>query len=325
VLVAVALGAVGCGGSGSGGGGGDGEGGGQEQVTVGALINQPNVFFQQIQTGMEQGARESNVRLLVNQTDADQGKETQLLNDFQVRQVDAVAVSALSVTGSVAALKAMRASDVPVVCYNSCVGDASPQVAAAFVASNQERLGRRTGEYAAKYIKQKLGGRAVIGIINCDVAEECKERKAGFKAALAEGGVKARYVADQYGDFFDKAVSVGENMLTANPQINVMWSAYEDGTAGETAAVVSRGRVGKVVTFGTDMSPKIAQQLLDRKNPVLQAATGQSPVEMGRKAIEDAATVARGGKVTPFRTDIPEQFYSRDDPAAVRAFLRSLG
>lgn len=289
------------------------------QLTIPLVLFQGDSFFQNIQAGAEKEAQVNNVKLLVNNTNNDNAQEASLLAQFTAAKVDAIILSTLSETGSVAPLTDALKAGIPVVCYNTCIQDAQQAGVKAFIQSDQKALGTLTGQAAAAYIKTKLAGTAKIGLLNCDQFEACQMRKAGFKQALQDAGVTVDYVADQQGFLADTAAGVAENELTANASINLMWSANEGGTVGEVTAVKSSGKQGQVVVFGTDISSQLAQFLIN-PDGVFQATTGQQPILMGLTATKDAV-LAVNNQPVEFLQIVPGITYSRDDPNQVNQFL----
>ncbi len=91
-------------------------------------------------------------------------------------------------------------------------------------------------------------------------------------------------------------LAVASDMLTANPDIKVIYSANEGGTIGAVQAVKKAGLEGKVFVFGTDGSEQLANMLLDKDN-VLQATTAQQPLEVGKQVIEVAQNLLAGKTV----------------------------
>jgi simple sugar transport system substrate-binding protein len=295
-------------------------------LKIGFLTFMGDAFFAGVSQGAQQEATtlgqsgKYTIQLLVNNTNNDAAQEAQLMSTFVTQKVDAIVLSPLSQTGSLAAVKAAAAAGIPVICYNTCLADADVKTyVKGFVETDQTSLGTQTGQYAAKWIQQHLGGNANIGILNCDVFEACKERKAGFKAALA-GLPGVKYVADQEGYTSDKSAGVAQTVLTGNPSINVLWSANQLGFEGEIAAVKTLGLAGKVYLFGTDISTGIANAILNTDN-VVQCSTGQSPLKMGATALDDAVAAATGQALPALPQITPNGFFSRDDPAAVQQYL----
>ena len=280
------------------------EAGDAQPLRIGFLTFMGDAFFAGISEGADTQVQALNdsgdydIQLLVNDTANDPAREAQLIDTFITQQVDAIVLSPLSETASVAAIKAASEAGIPVICYNTCLSAEDTEAyVKGFVSTGQKLLGTQTGEYAAEWIAENLDGNATIGILNCDVFEVCKERKAGFQEALADlPGVT--YVADQEGWTSDKSAGVAQAVLTGNPDINVMWAANQLGVEGEMAAVKNLGLEGKVFLFGTDISPLIAQALLSPDN-VVQVTTGQSPKEMGAIALQDAVDAANGMTIEP--------------------------
>ena len=83
----------------------------------------------------------------------------------------------------------------------------------------------------------------------------------------------------------DTAVSTVNDILTAHPDVNVIFAANDGGTVGATMAVKNAGKAGSVYVFGIDASEQIASMLQDSDN-VLQAVTGQDAYSMGYKSME---------------------------------------
>ena len=113
-----------------------------------------------------------------------------------------------------------------------------------------------------------------------------------------------------------------ESILTAHPEVNVIWAANEGGTVGAVNAVKAHGSAGKVVVFGTDMSEQLADFLLADDN-VLQAVTAQKPYDMGSMAVQTAVKVLKGEPVEK-KVLLPGVLYSRSDLAAVKAIKAQL-
>ena len=318
---ALALGLSACGSSSSSAsGGGDSSGKG---LTIGLVMLQGDQYFEGIQSGLESAVKADGGTVIAANSNNDPGAESQAVQNMIQRHVDAILMQPVSSTGSLATMKSITAAGIPLICYGNCTDQAmSPAVVKGVVQSDNTALGTATGKVAAEYIKSKLGGSANVGILNCDAAAEtCKLRKAGFKKALADAGVKATYAADQEGYLADKATPVATNMLSANPNIDLLWAANEGGTVGEVIA--SRQAKKSVPVFGTDISAQLAKFVLAPAN-ILQATTGQDPETTAKDAYQQAKNAVAGKKNSPLEIQVPGVTYRRDDPAAVKKFLASV-
>ncbi len=288
-------------------------------ITIGAILFGRDSFFENIQRGMEQAAEESGVKLLVSVHDHDIAKETEFMEDYVARGVQAIVITPESLTASVPAIKRAYDAGVKIVCFNTNINpDDAKKYVSAFYETDQASLGYETGAYLAKWLPSHIKGALNVGVLQCDRFEACKRRGEGFRKALNDAKVKWQEVANQEGFMPDKGSSIAENILQANPKINVLWSENEGGTVGEVIAVRTMNLAGKVFVFGTDISPQLADFLLDKDN-VLQAVTGQSPRLMGSQSIKAALSVIGGSKVDYYHV-VPNAFFSRDNANAVKAY-----
>ncbi len=276
--------------------------------------------MQTVQAGMQAAADKLGAEMIMGNTDNKLDKEASMIDDYITRKVDAIVITPISADGSVAALKKAKDAGIKVICFNTCVNDKT--IPSAYLVTKNEDLGTKSGEAAVKFITDQLGGKAKVGILNCDQFEGCPPRKDGFKAQMAKlPGVEV--VADQAGWLADKAQPVAEAMLQANPEINVFWSANEGGTVGEANAVKTLGLGGKVFVFGTDMNNQMGQMLQAGDN-ILQGVTGQAPYQMGYDALSSALDVL-GGKSVEAVTNTPTIFFGRGNDALIKKFVDTEG
>ncbi len=191
----------------------------------------------------------------------------------------------------------------------------------AFIGTSDADIGMGTGKIAAAFIKGKLGGKANVAVLGVPLATGRAERRAHqrLSRSAAQDGDDLNIVARQDAWLAEKAVSVASDVLTAHPEINVIYAANEGGTVGAVQAVRRAGKQGKVFVFGTDGSEQLANFLLD-PDDVLIATTAQQPVKVGADAMQ-TALAAIAGKTVDKQVMVPALPLSRDDPAAVKAYL----
>lgn len=284
------------------------------------IVFQEDQFFRMVLFGMRQAAREHGIELLEGNSNNHPEKEIELVNTYAAQKVDAIIISPLSKTGSVAALKQAKQKGIVIIANNTPIsGDAH----SSYIESDAYDLGVQTGAKAREYIQKKLGGKARVAIVEFKslVPEQSNARTNGFKSQIQDlPGVQI--VADQDAWLPEKAVAKVSDILTAHPDVNLIWSANEGGTVGSVLAVKNAGLAGKVVVFGTDASEQLVGFLLSPDN-ILQAITSQRPVESGRMAVEFALKV-KNGQPVPKVVSMKGILLSRDDVAGVQAFEKKL-
>jgi ABC-type sugar transport system substrate-binding protein len=285
-------------------------------LKIAGIVFQEDQFFRLVLFGMRDAAHKHGVELLEANSASRPDKEIQLIDTYIATKVDAIVISPLSATASVSALARAKDRGIVIVTYNTNVeGD----IPAAYIESNQEDLGRSTGRAAREYIESVLKGKATVALLafQSQSPEQSALRVKGFKEEITQlPGV--RIVAEQDAWLAEQAVNKAGDILTAHPELNILWAANEGGTVGAVMAVKNAGRAGKVAVFGTDTGEQLADFLLARDN-ILQAVTGQQPFEIGSLAVSSALKVLRGKPVQK-KVSLPGMLLSRQDPDGVRKF-----
>lgn len=287
---------------------------------IAGIVFQEDQFFRLVTFGMRDAAKQNGVELLEANSASRPDKEIQLVNTYIATGVDAIVISALSRKASLTALERAREKNIPVVTYNTTVEGDLP---ASFVESDQVGLGASTGQAVKAYVEQKLGGKAKIAMLafKSMSPEQSEERTGGFKSVIsALPGVTI--VAEQDAWLAEQAVKKAGDILTAHPDLDLIWAANEGGTVGAVMAVRNAGKAGKVVVFGTDTGEQITDFLLDEEG-ILQAVTGQQPYEIGFAAVE-AAVKAMKGEPVQKKVSMPGILLSRNDLESVRKWKARL-
>lgn len=294
-----------------------------KELRVGAMFLDSQGFYGGVKYGFEQAAKRAGVGLKMTQSNAagDASAESSFISTLTASKPDAIVVSAVSETASVPAIKLAARSGVPVVCYNTCVNDEDLQkYVYAYAVGDPVTFGAMLGEAAADYFVQERIDAPKIGVVNCEQFEVCKLRRQGFEEALKRALPDAEIVANQTGTTEDKAISVAQNMLNANPEIDAFFGESGGATAGAVKAVEASKRVGDVVVFGSDMTTELAKELVD--GSVLKADVDISGRTMGEKAYELVVGAVSGRALDDKIVPVPIQVYRADRRAEVEEWLR---
>ena len=287
---------------------------------IAGIVFQEDQFFRLILFGMRDAAEKGGAEFFEANSMGKPDKEMQLVNTYIARKVDAIAISPLSSKASQTALKRAYDRGIKIITYNTTIDSDLPT---SYIESDQFDLGAQTGRAAKKYIEEKLGGNAKIAILaaRSQVPEQSDQRCGGFKSEVTKlPGVQI--VAEQDAWLAEIAVRKCGDILTANPDINIIWAMNEGGTVGAVMAVKNAGKAGKVVVYGTDMSEQLISFLLSENN-ILQAVTGQRPYQIGTMAVEAALKVL-GGEAVEKKVSVPGVLLQRDDPEGIKAFEKRL-
>jgi len=287
---------------------------------IAGIVFQEDQFFRLILFGMRDAAEKGGAEFFAANSLNKPDKEMQLVNTYIARKVDAIVISPLSRKASQAAIKRANDKGITIITYNSTIDTDFP---ASYIESDQFDLGAQTGRAARKYIEENLGGKAKIAILafKSQVPEQSNQRSDGFKSEVTKLP-DVRIVAEQDAWLAEMAVKKCGDILTANPDVNIIWAANEGGTVGSVMAVKNAGKAGRVAVFGTDTSEQLISFLLSEDN-ILQAITGQRPYEIGSMAVEYALKSLRDEPIEK-KVSMPGILLRRDDPQGVKAFEKKL-
>ena len=252
---------------------------------VAGVVFQEDQFMKLLQLGYKDTAIKAGFDFYPGNTNGDAAKEAEFLNTYVTQKYKGVAISPISEGASMKVIADAAGKGLLVGISNFTLTNA-PDITGAFTSDNYD-LGKTCGTAAAAFIKEKLGGKANIAILQFKslLPEQSGARVNGFLDQVKTlPGVKV--IADQDAWLQDKAITVGGDIITAKgKELNLIFSANEGGTIGATMAVKNAGKAGKIYVFGFDGSEQMVQLLKDPAD-VLQAAIAQDPYGIGVKTME---------------------------------------
>lgn len=263
---------------------------------VAGVVFQEDQFMQLLQMGYRDAAEAKGYEFFPANTNNDAATEFEFLNTYVDQGFLGVAISPISEEASIAPLTAASNAGVKISLSNSNLGSADWMIAC--YTSDNYNIGNTTGKACAEYIKANFAADETVQIGMLQymtlLPEQSSQRSQGFKDALAEL-TNVEIVADEDAWLQDAAITVASDILTAHPEIDILWGANDGGTIGATMAVKNAGLAGKVVTFGTDAGEQTCDLILSEDN-ILQAVTGQDPYNIGILTMEALITVIEGGE-----------------------------
>lgn len=262
----------------------DNEGG---KKLIAGMVFQEDQFFKLLSAGYEAAAKDLGYEIQLTNTNNDQSKETEALNTYAAQGVVGVAISPLNTQVSPAAVEDAHSAGMEIAICNAA-RDAFPYAVASFSADNYAFC-KQTGEAAVKFIQENYDADRVlkIGVVQfkTQVPEQSADRVGGFFSALDEAGVKYEIVSDQDAWLQDMAVETAGDIISANPDLDLIYAANDGGTVGSVMAVENAGKAGQIYVFGTDGSEQIVS-LLKADTNILQAVTAQDAFQIGYSTVE---------------------------------------
>lgn len=211
-----------------------------------------------------------------------------IVEDYTNKRVNAIALAACDVKALYAPVKKALGKGIPVISFDSGL---DPDPTLSLVATDNLKGAMDAGNTLAALIGEK-GKVACIPYIPGASTSILRER--GFKMAIRKFP-DIKLVAIQYSESdVAKAMSVTENILTANPDLDGIFAANEPSAIGVSRAVKARGLTGKVKIVAFDASPLEIEML---QSGTIQGLVVQNPYNMGYTAVEACMDVLHGKKI----------------------------
>jgi ABC-type sugar transport system substrate-binding protein len=296
------------------------------EITIAGVVFQDDQFMNSMVKGFTDAAAKYGVKILTANTNNDQAKESELIQTYMAQGVSGIAIAPLSKDASIANLKEAAAKGIKVAITNMSISDAS--FLAGGYTSDDRSNGKIVGENTAKFIQDNLGGSAKVAIVDFDdqLPDQSKARYGGFEDGLKASGVSYEVVAHQSSHLQDDALTKTTDMLTAHPEIQVIFACNEGGTIGAAMAVKQAGLAGKVYVFGYDGSDQLTSMILSGDN-ILQGTVAQDPYSQGYRAVEALAKALKGESSTEMgkMTVVPGTYLGTSDLAAVQKWRTDNG
>lgn len=254
--------------------------------------------------GMKQALKESRQPIKLEIADSNNDGQACLQNALSLigRGVKVLMVSTPDPKIGGAIMEAAKKKKIPVISSDVYIEGSY------FLTHDEVKAGELMGEYAGKYFNTKFKGqKAKVAILtHAAVASQVNQRISGFKAAFTKVVPNAVYlpVMDAEG-LREKGANVMADILTAHPDVNIMFGINDDITLGAASAVEARGMSAKVACFGQGgIGEASFQALLDTNSP-FKATTAFMPNGHGRAVIQQYIIPLLNGKKVPAKVFSP--------------------
>ncbi|GAK52381.1 predicted ABC-Type sugar transporter, periplasmic component [Candidatus Moduliflexus flocculans] len=228
-----------------------GEGQAADKVEI-ALVPPAMVspFYQAVIKGANEVAAKYGYELQILAPDREDDAAG-LLNIVETmisKKVNAIALCAMDEETSVTAVKKANAAGIPIVLFNTLVDLPSGDVFA-YVGYDQ----RKGGAQVAEYVLSKIQGDIKAAIIEGLPSSYTTERAGGFNDVAAKEP-RLKVVVSQAADWErEKAMNVVTNILSAHPEINVIFGLSDEMGIGAGQAVKAAGKtINDILIMGLD-------------------------------------------------------------------------
>ncbi len=277
------------------------------KVKIGLVqINQQAIFFNQMNDGAQEAAAEAGAELTIFNANDDPVQQNQAVQNFVQQGFDAVIVVAIDVEGIKPAVQQAASAGLKVIAVDAIVED--PAVSAQVGTANAEG-GAQIGEL----LLEESGGEGEVGIVGALNSYIQNLRKDSFAETVTTAGAQIVQTVDGK-NTQEGAASAAENLLTAQPGMNIVYATGEPALLGTVAAVQSNGAANRLKVFGWDLT----KQAIDGIDAGFVAGVvQQDPKTEGTEAVKAAKALVDGQQVGK-QIDVPVTIVTKDNVAPYR-------
>jgi ribose transport system substrate-binding protein len=193
-------------------------------------------FFMQITRSIEQAAKDRGIEFITAIADDDSAKNIEQMETFLQRGIGALAVQPLDANAQAPLMQ--RAIDSGAAVMSLVTPPSTNQAIA-----DQYKVGNTQGLAAAKYITEKLGGKAKVVYFNTDSIEVLKARHQGAIDGVMTAGDGVEIVADVQPEAItqDAGFQAMSTILQKNPDVDVVIGG-DTYVLGALAALEAEGK-----------------------------------------------------------------------------------
>ncbi|GHG11871.1 D-ribose ABC transporter substrate-binding protein [Deinococcus piscis] len=266
-----------------------------EGATVGLSISTlNNPFFVELRDGAQAAADAGGAELTVLDAQDRADKQASDIEDLVTRGVDVILVNATDSDAIVPSIMTANEAGIPVITVDR---SANGGQVAYHIASDNVAGGKLAGEF----IREQLGGSGnVVELQGVPGSSAARDRGEGFNIVVKENA-DMKVVAAQPADFNRaKGLSVMENILQAQPEIDAVFAHNDEMALGALQAITAAGR--DIMVVGFDATPDAVEAV---KGGTLAATVAQKPGEIGRLGVEKALELISSGNVPAATENVP--------------------
>ncbi len=305
-------------------GGGSGSGSGSksdgDEVKIAYIVKaKSDEFWTTMEKGAYAAAEEKGVTLEFQapEKETDVEKQVQMVENAVVKGFDAIILSAADSKSLVPAIVKANNANIPVILVNDTIDEATLADEGGhvetYVGISQYNAAKQAGDYAKENIKD--GKICYLEGISGVAALE--DRLAGFKDQVPDYKIVASQTAkcDR-----NEAFNVMQNVLSASPDVNVVWAVNAEMGQGAIQAIEQGGFSGKVQVFDFDASSDDLQAIEDG---TLTGTVAQYPNIQAETAIQCCLDVLAGEKLDA-HTETKSMLVTKENLEEYRAEMAEL-
>jgi ribose transport system substrate-binding protein len=238
-------------------------------------------YYKLMEAGAKQAFEDLGVEgeVLAPTNDTDFIGQNNMLEDLLSEGVDALVVMPTQSEAAIPVLQKYKEKNIPVIVVDS---DVDWEGKTTFIGTDNVTAGEEAGKLLASMLSPGDEVAIIEGVSGTPTSEQ---RVSGAEKGLKDAGMKI--VASQAADSSrDKAVSVMENILTANPDVKGVFAINDEMALGTLRAINSKNL--EIPVIGLDGITEAVESI---QQSGMEATVAQKPYNMTYTGVESALKV----------------------------------
>lgn len=267
----------------------EGESGAKKHYKFGyTCMDGTNPFFVTIQDKIKEMVEANGDELIVTDPGNDVTKQISQVEDMLSQNLDGLFMNPVDAQGIIPALDLAKDAGVPMVGFDTEVGDMSYLVS--YTGSDNYNAGKVVGEDLVK--KAPNGGKIIV--LDSPTMQSVVDRTNGFMDAIKDHGFEVVAQQDAKGNL-QVAMGIAEDLLQSNPDVVAIFGGNDPTALGALAAANAAG-IKNCMIYGVDGSPDIKSELASG-NSLIEGSGAQSPVSIAEQAVKIMYDYVEGKQV----------------------------
>lgn len=268
------------------------DGGKDEKLRVGYVtMDITSPYFISMIDGMKEKAEELGIELSVHDGKYEAQPQIDAMETLITQKVDVIILSANDTEALQPMVDKAKEAGIKVIAANVEMKNVD-----AFVSLDEYEYGFMGGEIAGKYIAENMDGKAEVAVLTFSQIPAVLNRSKGLIEGIQKHAPNIKVVAEVDANDRESGMTAAENILQANPNVNIVVGVSDDAVLGAYEAFVAANRTGDdVCLVGLDAVEEALQKVND--NTIFRGTVDIAPFESGKNIIETAKKVVEEGSI----------------------------
>lgn len=265
------------------------------------VLSLSNPYFIQMAEAAREEAAKYGFEVIIYSGDFDPSKQRSQINDFIVKEVDAVMLTPVDSKSSGVAVRKCNEMGIPVFTADMATTDSLATVVA-HIATDNYMGGRQAADAMIEALQGK--NRKKVVILDFPAAESCQKRVAGFRDRIEEYNsensldpiiIVTQLPCDAQRDLGFKATT---DVIQAHPDLMGIFAINDPCALGAVGALEKANKLDDIYIIGFDGQPEGKVAIRDGK---IYADPIQFPKQIGRETIRTIMQYLNGFDVEKTR------------------------